>query len=668
MVQSTIENLLRHNRFAAVTSAAFQPNEIILRRLKGTERLGEPFRYEVKLATPNPVQNFANIPGQFLTVGLKLKDAGTRFFNGVITRFEYLGLDDTEHLNYAAELRPWLSLLDYRTNSRIFQNKTSIEIISKIFQEHKGNFKNRTIGRFPNRTFCVQYDETDLTFVSRLMEQDGLYYYFEHGENRHDLVLVDDLSSHETCKPEAVETHHNLRPARNLHRDDVILHWSEAVSLQSNKVVLKDYDHERPMAELSAVARTPSVRIGDIPPGKSAVGAGTRLSGAAGAALETAPADFFSAIQETFIYPGGYKAKRDGDFYATIRAEELACNAYRARIETTARQIQTGLIFKAANPFYYGDVGTRPRATQRFLAIANDFTVLGEVGDRPTEAVTTDQNVECLLYHSTVEIISASTQYRSPRRTQVPLIKGPQTAVVVGPPGETITTDQYGRIKVQFFWDREGNKDENSSCWIRVAQNWAGKGFGCLLTPRIGQEVMVDFVHGDPDRPYVTGVVYNGSNLPPENLPANKTRSTFRTHTDRGTIADYNELRFEDRQGSEEVFLKAQKDHNVKVGNNYAIDVKKKYLLTSASALAAFGSSIEVTPNKIRLSVMGPAGPQAIEISSKGIAIFGTTIGMMATPFRPGSIMSMPPPTPGPPTPALVAALATSGLAKIDSE
>ncbi|MER8383790.1 type VI secretion system tip protein TssI/VgrG [Mesorhizobium sp. M1405] len=621
MVQPTIENLLKHNRFAAVTSAALQPNEIIFRRLRGTERLGEPFLYEVKLATANPVQNFANIPGQFLTVGLKLKDAGTRFFNGLITRLEYLGLDDTEHLNYVAELRPWLSLLEYRTNSRIFQDKTSIEIITKIFQEHKGNFKNRTIGRFPNRTFCVQYNETDLAFVSRLMEQDGLYYYFEHGENRHDLVLVDNLSSHEACKPEAVETHHNLRPARSLHRDDVILHWNEVVSLQSNKVTLKDYDDEKPMAELTAVARTPSVRIGGIPPGKSTVGAGSRLSGAAVVESETATADVCSAVQETFIYPGGYKAKREGDFYATIRAEELACNAYRARIETTARQIKTGVVFKAANPFYYGDLGARPKATQRFLAVGNEFTVLGEVGDRPTGAVTADQRAECFLYHSTVEIIPASTQYRSPRRTPVPVIKGPQTAIVVGPSGETITTDQYGRIKVQFFWDRESNKDENSSCWIRVAQNWAGKGFGCLLIPRIGQEIVVNFLHGDPDRPLVTGVVYNGSNLPPENLPVNKSRSTFRTHTDRGTIADYNELRFEDRQGCEEVFLKAQKDHNVQVGNIYAIDVTKQYLLTSASAAATFGSSIEVTPDKICLSVMGASGSQAIEISAAGITL-----------------------------------------------
>ncbi|MBX5230611.1 type VI secretion system tip protein VgrG [Rhizobium sp. NLR9b] len=618
MAQSKVENLLKHNRFAAVISSAFQPEDVTIRWLRGADRLSQPFLYEVKLAAPTPIQNFAKLPGQGLTVGLRLKDAEVRFFNGIITRFEYLGLEDTEHLNYVAELRPSFFLLDYRTTSRIFQNKTSIEIVTAILQENNCNFKNRTIGRFPQRSFCVQYGESDLNFVSRLMEQDGIYYYFEHGESRHDLVLVDSLSCHEPCTPENVETHHNLRPARNLHRDDVILSWSEVVSLQPNKIVLNDYDHEKPMAELTAAARIPSVRIGDIPP---AMSASIGRSGASVMESEALTSGVSRTLQETFDYPGDYTKKQDGDFYASIRAEELACNHYRARIETTARQITTGSIFNAANPFNNGDVGTRLKGTQRFLAIANDFNILGEVGADPTRGAT-EHTAERFLYHSTVEIIPASTQYRPARHSPVPVIKGPQTAVVVGSKSETITTDEHGRIKVQFFWDRQGNKDENSSGWIRVAQNWAGKGFGCLLIPRIGQEVVVEFLHGNPDRPLAIGVVYNGSNLPPEVLPANKTRSTFRTHTDRGTIADYNELRFEDRLGHEEVFLKAQKDHNVQIGNIYTIDVKKQYLLTSATA--PLGSSIELTPDKIRLSVMGSTGPQVIEISAAGITLMNS--------------------------------------------
>ncbi|WP_225769723.1 type VI secretion system Vgr family protein [Inquilinus sp. Marseille-Q2685] len=676
MPLSTIESLLKDNRFAAVTSAAFQLNEVYLRRLRGTERLGEPFFFEVTLASPDPIQNFAKVPGQTLTAGLKLKGTATRFFHGIVTKFQYLGLDDTERLNYVAEVRPWLSLLDYRRNSRIFQNKTSLEIITTIFREHKGTFKNRTTGRLPQRPFCVQYDETDLAFVSRLMEQDGIYYYFEHSENRHDLVLVDNASSHKPCTPQVVETHHNLRPARNLHQDDLILRWEEVVSMQPDRVVMRDYDHEKPTANLEAVARVPSVKVGGIPPRKTLAGAAPGRPGGTPVAPVTATktstaAGGASPTQESFVYPGRYIEKKDGDFYATIRAEELACNAYRARVESTARQITTGSIFTAANPFYYGDVDSRPKPTERFLAVGNEFTIVGEVGEvggGPGNAVDASDR---FLYRSMVEIIPATTQYRPPRRTPAPVIQGPQTAVVVGPRAETITTDKLGRIKVQFFWDREGRKDENSSCWIRVAQSWAGKGFGGLIIPRIGQEVVVEFIHGNPDWPLVTGVVYNATNLPPETLPADKTRSTFRTHTDRGAVNAYNELRFEDKQGREEVYLKAQKDHNVEVGDVYSIDVRTQYVLTSSPTAMAPGpaaastpgsSRIEVTPDKIRFVVNGVTGPQIIEISATGIAMIGTTIGMMARPARAGAIVSMPPAIPAPPTPALLQALTAAGL------
>ena len=244
--------------------------------------------------------------------------------------------------------------------------------------------------------------------------------------------------------------------------------------------------------------------------------------------------------------------------------------------------------------------------------MGNEFTVVGEVGEvggAGENAV--DAKGDRFLYRSMVEIIPATTQYRPLRRTPAPVIQGPQTAVVVGPKAETITTDKLGRIKVQFFWDREGKKDDNSSCWIRVAQSWAGKGFGGLIIPRIGQEVVVDFIHGNPDWPLVTGVVYNATNDPPETLPADKTRSTFRTHTDRGAVNAYNELRFEDKRGQEEVYLKAQKDHNVEVGDVYSIDVKTQYVLTSSPTAMAPGqaaatpgtSRIEVTPDKIRFVV-----------------------------------------------------------------
>ncbi|MGO4124304.1 type VI secretion system Vgr family protein [Inquilinus sp. YAF38] len=662
MPLSTIESLLKDNRFAAVTSAAFQLNEVYLRRLRGVERLGEPFVYEVTLASPDPIQTFAKVPGQSLTVGLKLKGTATRFFHGIVTRFQYLGLDDTERLNYVAEVRPWLSLLDYRRNSRIFQNKTSLEIITQIFQEHKGTFKGRPTGRLPRRPFCVQYDETDLAFVSRLMEQDGIYYYFEHAENRHDLVLVDNASSHKPCTPQVVETHHNLRPARNLHQEDLILRWEEMVSMQPDRVVFNDYDHEKPTANLEAVARVPSVKVGGIPPRKTlAGGAASRRPGgspvAPVTATKTSTAAGTSPTQETFVYPGRYIEKKDGDFYATIRAEELACNAYRARVESTARQITTGAIFTAANPFYYGDVDSRPKPTERFLAVGNEFTVVGEVGEvggAGENAV--DAKGDRFLYRSMVEIIPATTQYRSLRRTPAPVIQGPQTAVVVGPKAETITTDKLGRIKVQFFWDREGKSDENSSCWIRVAQSWAGKGFGGLIIPRKGQEVVVDFIHGNPDWPLVTGVVYNATNLPPETLPADKTRSTFRTHTDRGAVNAYNELRFEDKQDREEVYLQAQRQYNVKVLQKHAVDVTEKFVLTTGAATeektspmpslpGEESSRIEVTPDRIRFLVNSQKGWQLMELGPDGLIILANGFSMITT----DKAESFPPILPGRP-------------------
>jgi len=642
MPLSTIETLLKDNRFAAVTSAAFQLNEVYLRRLRGVERLGEPFLYEVTLASPDPIQGFAKVPGQTLTAGLKLKGTATRYFHGIVTRFQYVGLDDTERLNYVAEVRPWLSLLEYRRNSRIFQNKTSLEIITTIFREHKGTFKGRPTGRLPRRPFCVQYDETDLAFISRLMEQDGIYYYFEHAENRHELVLVDDASSHKPCTPQVVETHHNLRPARNLHQEDLILRWEEVVSMQPDKVVLNDYDHEQPMANLEAVARVPSVKVGGIPPAKRSTGVLRLPAGAPVMAAKTTTArGGASPTQETFVYPGRYIEKKDGDFYAMIRAEELACNAYRARVESTARQITTGAIFTAANPFYYGDVDSRPRPTERFLAVGNEFTVVGEVGEVAGGQGNAVDASDRFLYRSMVEIIPATTQYRPPRRTPAPVIQGPQTAVVVGPKAETITTDKLGRIKVQFFWDREGKKDENSSCWIRVAQSWAGKGFGGLIIPRNGQEVVVDFIHGNPDWPLVTGVVYNATNDPPETLPADKTRSTFRTHTDRGAVNAYNELRFEDKKGQEEVYLQAQRQYNVKVLEKHAIDVTERYVLTTGaateektSAMPALpgqqaSSRIEVTPDRIRFLVKGAKDWQLLELGPDGLIILADGFSMI---------------------------------------
>ncbi|MBO1073707.1 type VI secretion system Vgr family protein [Roseomonas marmotae] len=659
-----IASLLRDNRFAAITSAAFALHDVRLRWLKGSERLGEPFRYEAKIASRDPIRNFARVPGQEITVGFKLQDDGTRFLHGIVTRLEYLGLDETRQPHYAVEIRPWLAGLAHRRNSRIFQNKTSLQIVTTIFREHRGGFKDRTNGRLPRREYCVQYDETDLDFVTRLMQQDGIYYYFEHAEGRHDLVLVDTVASHPAASPDTVETHLNLKDFRYL--DDIIWHWREAVDLVPFKVVLDDYDEGKPAAQLMALAPVAPVATGGIPTLSSTSATPSRRGG--GGRIGTTEAHTMPGsgmlLSEVYTYPGGYQERRDGDFYATIRAEEIACRAYRVQLEGSARQVTTGSVFKAANPFDIADKAMAPAPTERFLAIATEIEVIGDLGEGSGHDDSAPQ-----LYRSTIEAMPAITQFRPPRSMPSPMAGGPQTAIVVGRPGESITTDVLGRIKVQFFWDREGRRDDNSSCWIRVAQSWAGSGFGGLVTPRVGQEVVVNFLHGDYDQPLVVGAVYNGNNPPPENLPDHATRSSFHTRTDDGGTRGYNQLRFEDRAGAEHVFLRAQRNHSVDVerllslqsGVSAIVSAREAVMLESASVPGtSYGSHIEVTPQGIALRVTAPGREQCILIGAEGITVQGHDIRLISF----GKLLVSPIPIPHPPQllPAVLAAIKRMSL------
>ncbi|MFC7556278.1 type VI secretion system Vgr family protein [Pseudoroseomonas wenyumeiae] len=411
---TSVTSLLRDNRFAAITSAAFALNDVKLRWLKGRERLGEPFRYEAKIASRDPIRNFARVPGQEITAGFKLQD-GTRFLHGIVTRLEYLGLDETRRPHYAVEISSWLALLANRRNSRIFQNKTSLDIVTAIFGEHRGSFKNRTTARPPRREYCVQYDETDLDFVSRLLEQDGIYYYFEHTEGQHDLVLMDNAASHPDSRPDTVETHLNLKAFGYL--DDVFWHWRETATLGPAKVVLDDYDEEKPTAQLMALGPVAPVATGGIPTLNS-ISATPPRQGSGGrtgtAEADTLPGGGASA-SEVFTYPGRYRERRDGEFYAAIRAEEIACRAYRVHVEGSARQVTTGSVFKAANPFDIADKAMAPPPVERFLAIATEIEVFGDLGEVPE-----DSEGEPRLYRSIVEAMPTVTQFRPPLRTPRP--------------------------------------------------------------------------------------------------------------------------------------------------------------------------------------------------------------------------------------------------------
>jgi type VI secretion system secreted protein VgrG len=636
-------DLFLDNRYVELHSV-FDPHEVRLREMSGTERVGEPFAYEVKLISRNPIRELVPVIGTRMTIGLKLKDGSNRYFNGLVTRFRYVGIDETRRTNYVAQVRSWLSLLDYRQNCRLFQNKTALEIIKAIFAEHPfARFRDATRAEtMRKRPLCVQWNETDLAFVSRLMEQEGIYYYFEHTENAHELVLVNDLSAHTPC-PEnnEVETHLNLRRAQ-IH-NDMIYTWEEVAELQPELVALNDYDFEKTQTSLLKIEPVPQPAAS----GTMAPPAGeTKL--------------------EIYNWPGDYREPTDGSNYARIRAQEMACRVSRVWLETNARNLVPGHTFVAGNPFDRTDLIHTPDEQRRYLLLGGEFSIVGEAGmdRRTTEAH--------FLFSGTMEALLATTQYRPPRRTPWPVIPGPQTALVVGAAGEDITTDMYGRIKVQFYWDREGKKDENSSCFIRVAQNWAGRTWGGLVTPRIGQEVVVQFLNGDPDWPIITGTVYNASNMPPYDLPAEATRSTFKTRSSLGPVADYNELRFEDRAGSEEVYLRAQKDLNGEVQNNFTVTTGSNAKVTAKGSTTIeaamlpgdlLASSVEVDSTglvtvscaaNILLKVGLVGAPIAsISINETGIALTAPTITLSVPPIIAPPLPPLaPPPLPAPPAPA----------------
>jgi type VI secretion system secreted protein VgrG len=616
---SLATDLFLDNRYVELRSI-LDRHDVRLRELQGSERVGEPFLYEIKMICRNPIHKLEPLIGTRMTVGLKLKDGSNRYYNGLVTRFRYVGIDETRRTNYVAEVRSWLALLDYRQNCRLFQNKTALDIIKAIFAEHSVSlFRDATRAETMRvRPLCVQWNETDLAFVSRLMEQEGIYYYFEHTQNAHELVLVNDLSAHTPCPDtEEVETHLNLQRAQ-IH-NDMIFAWHEVAELQPELVALNDYDFEKPQVSLLKVEPVPQ----------------PEASGCAPPAGETK--------LEVYRWPGDYRQPADGSNYAKLRAQEMACRRSRVWLETNARNLVPGHTFLAGNPFDQTDLIRTPEGQRRYLLLGGKFSIVGETG---MERRSADAHY---LFSGRLEALPAAIQYRPPPRTPRPVIAGPQTALVVGTSGDDTTTDRYGRIKVQFFWDREGHKDENSSCFIRVAQSWAGRAWGGLVTPRVGQEAVVEFINGDPDWPIITGTLYNAANMPPYDLPSQATRSTFKTRSSIGPAADYNELRFDDRAGSEEVYVRAQKDLNgdvqndftVKTGHDAKVTAKSTTTIEASDAPGSLlASSVEVQSaglvtvscsTNILLKV-GPAGtPSAsIAINEAGITMLAPTINLVA--------------------------------------
>jgi len=493
---------------------------LLLISFSGTEQLGRLFEYKLELASEDYQIKSENIVGQNVSIRLNLGDSGIRYFNGFVNHFTQLTASG-RLARYRATIVPWFWFLTRVADCRIFQEKTVPEIIEKIFRDRGfTDFENGLSGKYRTWEYCVQYRETDFNFISRLMEQEGIYYFFKHENGKHSLVLADSASAHEPY-PEFEELEYH--PAdKGTTTEECISDWVVETHLQPCSFALNDFDFKNPKGDLQA--RTKVSR------GHTA-------------------ADF-----EIYDYPGEYTETSHGEEYTKKRIEELQAQYEVATASSDSRGICAGFNFNLTD---------HPRDDQNDEYLITSVKHNIEGGEFFS---VSDGDGEC-FYTCSFTSIKSSQPFRTQRTTPKPKVSGPQTAIVVGPSDDEIYTDKYGRVKVKFHWDRYSKADENSSCWIRVAQVWAGKNWGAIYIPRIGQEIIVEFLEGDPDRPIITGRVYNDQAKPPYDLPGNKTMSTLKSNSSTGGEG-FNEIRFEDKKGEEQIFIHGEKNLDIRVKND----------------------------------------------------------------------------------------------------
>jgi type VI secretion system secreted protein VgrG len=500
---------------------------IALERMDGHETLGQPFSYDLSLVSTDPNIDLSALLGEPMTVHMKLPTGGTRHFNGIVTRASHLD-EEAGYFRYAVTLEPWLALLDFQSDCRIFQDMSIPQILKEVFL--RANFSDvkdsLEAGAYPELEYVVQYRESDFSFVSRLMEHAGIYYFFKHDETKHTLVLADSQSAHDTVD-EYDEVTYLSQQETGRGETEHLSSWTVQQRIRSGSFASTDFDFKAPRTALLSALNQPQ--------------------------------SYAHADTELFDYPGGYLKKPDGDSSVKKRLQERQWEHEIVQAAGDVRGIGSGDLFTLTD---------HPRAdqNQEYLVVSATYAI--HVGDYESGGAGGQE------FHVGLSLLDSKVPFRPAIRLRRHRVEGPQTAIVVGPSGDEIHTDNYGRVRVQFHWDRYGMSDERSSCWVRVAQLWAGSGWGGIHIPRVGQEVIVDFLEGDPDRPIITGRVYNADNMPPYALPANKTQSGIKSRsTQGGAPSNFNEIRFEDKKGSEELHIQAEKDQTTHVKHNQSISV-----------------------------------------------------------------------------------------------
>lgn len=499
--------------------------DVIFDGLNAQEELGRPFLFHLDVSSGQQKTDVSKLVGATCSITMNQPSDETtpdRYFHGIVTKISASGLSGGAY-HYKAELRPWIWILSHTTDCLIFQNQSAFQIVTKVFRDAGfSDFQdNRQSGAGDIQLeYTVQYNETSLAFVTRLMEQYGFYYYFTYSKTAHTLVIADDPNAHSLVSEEIPyefdKTEYRAVAAH-------IWSWSTEHNMNSGKWTSKDYNFETPSADTT------------------------------GKTVQPAQHQFGSF--EVYEYPGRYDDASNGQRHADVRQQAVTSRRKIFKGQSNSRELHAGFRFKLTN---HPDKDTN----QEYLLIRSVTTLGSAEGTARQDADAMD------TYRVEVEAIPGDTPFRLEQVTPRPMIRGPQTAVVVCDPGEEITTDKYGRIKVKFHWDRATvDKDTDRTCWIRTSQTWGGGTWGTMVIPRKDQEVIVTFLEGNPDRPLVSGVVYNANNGVPHTLPDNKTRTTLKSNSSPGGNGS-NELHFEDKANSEEIYMHAQKDYRREIGHD----------------------------------------------------------------------------------------------------
>ncbi|OBU10726.1 type IV secretion protein Rhs [Morganella psychrotolerans] len=522
---------------------------------EGEEALSTLYQYKVVAKTPAnpniPWQTAANLDlkkfiGQQMTVTIELDGNGLeiergagkghREISGLVERARFVGRDENQAM-YEFIVRPWLNLATLTSDYKIYQQKSVVDIIDEVLSTYHFPIEKRLSAMYPPLDFQVQYGETDFDFIQRLMEEWGIYWFFEHDDMKNRLVLVDHVGAHKrTISP----AYHTLRYESDKPKDgqEYIDQFHAQETITSGSWLTSDYDFKKSRADISALDKKPR---------------------------KTNYNSF-----EMYQWPGDYDDPGMGEFLARVRSEEQGCLGARATGSGEIRSVVCGTTFSMSN-------FPQSKANREYLVISNQL--------RATE-INQQTDSDAFSIYTSFVVQPTTKVYRPPQTISKPVTHGPQTALVVGPKGETVWTDEFGRVKVRFLWDRYGDNTDADSCWIRVGQAWAGDNYGGIYIPRVGQEVIVDFLHGDPDRPMIIGSLYNNVTPPPWDLPANRTQSGLISRTIGGGKTNYNGIRFDDKPGLEEYWEQAERNmHRVtKLNEDQLIGVNHTQTIGVSSA------------------------------------------------------------------------------------